>query len=226
VVLYPEKLRFGWTKFRGAGHLVASLILNEWNILVEGASDKPIVEAIFFSHYPEFRQKVLVNGSLAESKDAFLASFYERAGLPYIVLLDSDSGGRDLSQILTSAGIPAEKIIMLNDVFKGRQNDFAIEDIVSPNFYHQAVLAAYPANPVDPPQPGNKKLSVLYAEAFKKIYNIGFNKRRVAESAKKLLSGKHEDDETRNNLGTLSTAIIAKLKGQASAHEDKKAAQA
>ena len=59
--------------------LVASLILNEWNILVEGASDNQIVEGIFYSHYQELQRKLLVNGSLAESKDAFLATFYERA---------------------------------------------------------------------------------------------------------------------------------------------------
>ena len=57
------------------------------------------------------------------------------------------------------------------------------------------------------PQAGNKKRATMYEESFKDTYHIGFNKRRAAEAAKKLLSEKTEDKETRDNLGTLSTAI-------------------
>jgi AAA ATPase domain len=195
--------------------LVASLIFNEWNVLVEGASDKPIIEGIFFSHYKELQPKLLVNGSLAETKDAFLAHFYERAGLPYVIVLDADSGGRELFNLLTASGIPAEKIVKLSDVFQGRPSDFAIEDIVSADFYHNAVGAAYPANPVPQPPPGDRKRSTVYSEAFKADHNIGFSKRRVAEAAKKLLSEGKDDQETHDNLGTLSTAIIQNLQRQA-----------
>ncbi len=197
--------------------LVTSLVLNEWNVLVEGAADKPIVEGIFFSHYHELQGKILVNGSLAETKDAFLARFYHRTGLPYVIVLDADSGGRELFQELTRLGIPEEGIIRLERVFPGRQGDFAMEDILSANVYHQAVLAAYPSNQVpQPAQPaaGNRKRGTLYEDVFRQTYNIGFNKRRVAEAVKKLLAEKREDEETRNNLGTLSTAITEKLKAQ------------
>jgi hypothetical protein len=195
--------------------LVASLIFNEWNVLVEGAADKPIVEGIFFSHYKELQHKLFVNGSLAESKDTFLAHFYERAGLPYVILLDADSGGRELFQILTGSGIPAQKIIGLSDIFKGRENDFAMEDIVSSDFYYRAVTEAYPANPIPQQQPGIRKRGTVYVEVFRRDHNIGLNKRRVAESAKKLLAQGLEDEETRANLGILSTILIEKLKNQA-----------
>jgi hypothetical protein len=36
----------------------------------------------------------------------------------------------------------------------------------------------------------------------------------VAESVKKLLSDKQEDEETHANLGTLSSAIVERLKAQ------------
>src|SRR5262249_48175242 len=152
--------------------------------------------------------KLLVNGSIAESKDAFLASFYERAGLPYVILLDADSSGRELAKDLTSNGVPAAKIINLDAVFKGGGRDFATEDILSADFYHQAVLAAYPANSVAQPGPNDKKRATVYEQIFKQTHNIRFNKRRVAESAKKLLADRREDKETRDNLGTLSTVII------------------
>jgi predicted ATP-dependent endonuclease of OLD family len=194
--------------------LVASLVLNEWNVLVEGAADKPITEGIFFAHYKERRSKLLVNGSLSESKDAFLARFYDRTNLPYVVVLDADSGGRDLHAELTKHGIPESKIVKLEDVFPGKGRDFALEDILSAEFYHQAVLSAYPANVVEMPEASNRKRTTAYEEAFKTTHGIGFNKRRVAESAKKLLSEGREDPDTRSNLGTLSTAIISKLQAQ------------
>ena len=194
--------------------LVTSLVLNEWNILVEGAADKPIVEGIFVRHYKELREKILVNGSLSESKDAFLARFYDRTGLPYIVLLDADSGGRDLLKELKSIGIPVDKILQLENVFTGRGNDFAMEDILSADFYHKAVQAAYPSHPVDLPPASAKKRATRYEEAFRAAHNIGFNKKRVAESARKLLESGSEDEETKNNLGALSGALVESFKRQ------------
>jgi hypothetical protein len=194
--------------------LVTSLVLNEWNVLVEGAADKPVAEGIFSSHYSELGDKVLVNGSLSESKDAFLAKFYHRTGLPYVVLLDADSGGRELFTELTRLGIPKERIVKLDEVFPGRHADFALEDILSAAFYHEAVMAAYPGNGVDQPAEAGRKRANAYEDAFRRTRNFSFNKRRVAEAVKKLLAEKREDAETRNNLGTLSTALVEKLKAQ------------
>ena len=194
--------------------LVSSLILNEWNVLVEGAADKPIVEGVFFSHYPEYRNKILVNGSLSESKDAFLVQFYQRAGLPYVVLLDADSGGRELFKELVAVGVPTSRIIRLEEVFAGREGDFSLEDVLSPDIYHKAVAQAYPKNGVERPPESKKKRTSLYEDAFKQSHGIGFNKRRVAEVIKKLLSDSQEDEETKTKLGTLSTAIVDGLKAQ------------
>jgi predicted ATP-dependent endonuclease of OLD family len=194
--------------------LVSSLVLNEWNILVEGAADKPIVEGMFVSHYNELQAKIVINGSLSESKDAFLAQFYNRTGLPYAVLLDADSGGRDLFNELTRLGIPQDRIIKLEAIFTDRNTDFSLEDILSSEFYHQAVLEAYPSKPVERPTKANKKCTTLYEEAFKQVHGIGFNKRRAGDAVKKLLGEKREDEETRNALGILSTAIIDRLKAQ------------
>ena len=196
--------------------LVSSLVLNEWNVLVEGAADKPIVEGVFVSHYNDLQKKVLVNGSLAESKDAFLVQFYHRTGLPYVVLLDADSGGRDLFSELVASSIPKERIVRLEEVFREKTGDFAIEDILSQEFYHAAVTKAYPANPVDRPTGTEKKRAKLYEETFKANYQIGFSKRRVADMVKKLLEERQEDEDTRSALGTLSTAIIEKLRAQVS----------
>ena len=196
--------------------IVSSLVLNEWNILVEGAADKPIIEGIFVQHYKELRDKVLVNGSLSESKDAFLVQFYHRAALPYVVVLDADSGGRDLFGELKKAGIPEDRIVKLEEVFAGRSGEFAIEDILSSDFYYQAVNKAYPSNPITMPKDSNKKRANLYEQAFKDTYKIGFNKRRVAEMVKMLLGEGKEDQATRESLGKLSTVLINKLKDQVS----------
>jgi predicted ATPase len=196
-------------------NLAASLFLNDWNILVEGAADKPIVEGIFFTHYIEYQKKVLVNGSLAESKDAFLARFYDRTKLPYIVLLDSDSGGRDLFSELVRLGIPPAKIVKLGDVFP-RKTDFATEDILSATFYHEAVMQAYPGLQIGQPAETAKKRCTAYEEHFKEKHGFGFSKRRVADSIKKLLSEHREDEATKGNLGKLSTAIVENLREQAS----------
>jgi len=193
--------------------LVSSLVLNEWNILVEGAADKPVVEGIFLGHYTELqgKQHILINGSLSETKDTFLALFYHRTGLPYVILLDADNGGRELAAQLATAGIPADRIVKLEEVFKDKKGDFAMEDVLSANFYHAAVLRAYPSNPIEKPEDDNRKRSNRYEQLFKEKFRIGFNKRRVAEAVKKLLGEHKEDKETRDNLGTLSTALIQRL---------------
>lgn len=197
--------------------LVSSLVMNNWNILVEGAADKPIIEGIFVSHYPEHRHNLIVNGSVSESKDAFLVRFYHRTGLPYAVVLDADSSGRDIEQGLLSHGIPQNRIIRLDKVFTERQSDFAIEDIISPAFYYQAVTQSYPNQPIEQPTDTNKKRATQYEDAFRTKHQIGFSKRRVADTVKQLLGEYKEDQETKTSLGTLSTAIMNCLNAQTTA---------
>jgi hypothetical protein len=137
--------------------------------------------------------------------------------LPFVILLDADSGGRDLFGKLIADNIPETRIVRLETVFTGRQNDFALEDILSAEFYHEAVSAAYPANGVEQPVGENRKRTALYEDAFRATHGIGFNKRRVGEAVKKLLEKRAEDTETRANPGNLSTAIVERLTEQTAA---------
>ena len=108
-------------------------------------------------------------------------------------------------------------VVSSGKVFRSHNNvkaEISDKDILSALFYQQAVSAAYPANPVPEPELSDKKRTTVYEQAFKAAYNIGFNKRRVAESVKKLLLDRKEDKETQDNLGILSTAIIARLTSQ------------
>ena len=88
--------------------LISTLMSNDFNILVEGASDKPILEAAVALFHPAEQNKIVINGSVSET-GKLMPIFYERAGLPFVIYLDSDSGGRDLRRILLAAGIPSPK---------------------------------------------------------------------------------------------------------------------
>jgi hypothetical protein len=194
--------------------LVASLVVNDFNLLVEGAADKPILEGAFGLFETEYSSKVLVNGSLAESKDALLARFYARTRLPLVNFLDADSGGRRLEAELRKWGIPETQIIKLETIFPKRKGEFAIEDILSDDFYYMAYIDAYPGLHVDPPQRTEKTLATIYEETLKKQHGIGFNKRRVAESAKKLLLQGKADTTTLQNLRKATDAIVDKFRAQ------------
>lgn len=205
--------------------LVSSLVFNEWNVLVEGSSDKPIVEGLFYQHYKEHRERVMINGSLSESKDAFLVNFYQRTGLPYAVMLDADSGGRELYNELITLGLPAERIIRLEKVFTEMKDDFATEDLLSEDFYHAAVKLAYPSQSLEEIPKGKGKRANLYEAAFKEKFKIGFNKKRVADKVKQLLSEGKEDKDTRDRLGTLSTALIQNFEKQTKEKKEVKGPQ-
>ena len=55
------------------------------------------------------------------------------------------------SKLVAGLGNTCEKIVDLHSVFEGRGDDFELEDILSVDFYHAAVVAAYPDQPIDPP---------------------------------------------------------------------------
>lgn len=195
--------------------LASSLILNEFNVLVEGAADKPILEGAFSVTHKDSTRKILVNGNVAESKDGFLVRFYQRARLPFAVFLDADSSGRELAGSLKKWGIPAEKILGLGSVIKRQEGqDFELEDVVTAAFYHSAVQAAYPENLVDPPGEITGKRTRYYEQKFKEVHNIGFNKRRIAEKVKKLLLDGSADEATIENLKKVTDAILAVLEKQ------------
>jgi predicted ATP-dependent endonuclease of OLD family len=165
--------------------LINTLMSNDYNVLVEGASDKPILEAAFAMFQPADHRRIIVNGSVSET-GKLLPLFYEKAGLPFVVYLDSDSAGRDIKTALINAGIPASKVIYLGDVIT-KAFDFELEDIVDSAVYNDAVQRTYADKPVELPPGEDGKRTKRYERAYKESYGIGFNKRRVAEHVKSIL---------------------------------------
>lgn len=196
--------------------LVSSLIFNDFNILVEGSADKAIVEGAIKLLMPDLRDRVLVNGSISESRDGFLAVFYSRTKLPFIVLLDADSSGRSIASQLNAHGIDETHILPLSEVFKKRGHDFALEDVISRDFYHQAVMETYPGKPVDKPEESDRMISNVYTELYRTEYGIGFSKRRVAEKVKQLLLKGKGDKPTLANLTKILKSTRQRLESQVS----------
>lgn len=192
--------------------LVTSLMFNEFNILVEGASDKPILEGAFAATQKDAAKKIVINGSIAESKE-WLPLIYERAKLPYVVYLDADSSGRDLVKSLTGADVPKEKIILLNEAVK-RDGDFELEDIFSDDFYHKAVSETYPEQSIPQPPPGAGKRTKRYECLFKEQLDFDFTKRRVAVTIKKLLLENKADEESKKAVTELTEKLLKTLQAQ------------
>jgi predicted ATP-dependent endonuclease of OLD family len=194
--------------------LVSSLVLNEYNVLVEGAADKPILEGAFTKTHAEVKDKILVNGSVSETKDGFLPRFYQRANLPFVIYLDADSRGRELAEELKRWGIPEEKIVRLQVLESETGKDCELEDLMNREFYHAAVKEAYPDHDVEPCSSDSGKVTRHYEEKFREKYGIGFNKRRVGEMVKKLLINNRGDEQTVNKLRELTDKIWLELQRQ------------
>jgi predicted ATP-dependent endonuclease of OLD family len=197
--------------------LASSLVLNELNVLVEGAADKPILEGAFALLRPTYTKKILINGSISESKDGFLVSFYKKANLPFIVFLDADDNGRRLAGSLAAKGVAKERMLMIDRAI-GRESraDLELEDILSASFYYDAVKAAYPEREFDMPKDADGKRTRHYNDSFRAKFGFGFNKRRVAIEVKKLLTNGKVDTETRANLQKVTDAILTAVDPQSS----------
>jgi predicted ATP-dependent endonuclease of OLD family len=189
--------------------LVTSLILNEMNVLTEGAADKPIIES-GFSAFCSPNGNVLVNGSIAESQGSVLAKFYKKTGLPYVILVDADDRGRKLQKELARDGIPKENIVGLKTLFPDRAGDFELEDIISKQLYHRAVTETYPGVKVEPPT-NLGKCTKYYDERVN-----GFSKRQVGETVKKLIGDGQSDEETSKNLSIVCEHLHEILASQTS----------
>lgn len=200
--------------------IATSLIMNDFNVLVEGAADKPILEGAFAHFHKDRAGRIVVNGSISESPNSFLVRFYERAKLPFVVYVDADSAGRDIATQLHSGGLSEQRIVSLSKAIAVPQGkDFEIEDIISPDFYHSAVQNAYPENPVEKQGDNQGKRTKHYEKKFRDDYGIGFNKRRVAIQLKRLLVDGASDRETNENLEKLTTALLTALDAQVSKSE-------
>jgi predicted ATP-dependent endonuclease of OLD family len=200
--------------------LIDTLMTNDYTVLVEGAADKPILEGAFELILKEKGRKFVVNGSVSET-NILLPRFYERTHLPFVVLLDADSGGRELGKMLIQEGISKNKIVGLESLGIQREGDFELEDVLSSDFYFDAVSKTYPDQEVQKSDLGKGKCSKQYEDQFKERFNIGFNKRRVGETVKRALSGRQVDDNTKVNLGKVVSAICKALNEQTSAPSEK-----
>jgi hypothetical protein len=160
-------------------------------------------------------RRPLVNGSVSENNE-LLPKFYERGRVPFVIFLDADSSGRKLKGSLTSNGIDAQKIVDLADLFPDKKgSDFELEDILSIAFYHRAIEATYQEQPVDRPEATlTGKRTKFYEQAFKTKYQIGFNKRRVAETVQRLWASGKGDAETADKLTTVVAALTTALATQ------------
>ena len=187
--------------------IASSLMFNDFNVLAEGAADRPILEGAFKRLREKDHKRVLITGSISES-GGLLTKFYKRAGLPLVAFVDADSSGRDLKKQLVEWGLSEGQIVDLAKVFADRKEDFELEDIVSREFYHAAVEAAYPDADIPPPPDDLKgKRTKYYETQFKEKLRVGFVKRRVAETIKRLLAERKPDHTTSENLSKLTTAI-------------------
>jgi energy-coupling factor transporter ATP-binding protein EcfA2 len=193
--------------------LITTLISNDFNVLVEGAADKPILEGAFAIFHAAEHARIAINGSISET-GKLLPLFYQRAGLPFVVYLDADSAARDLKKALLDAGIPEGKIVYLGDVI-AKGDDFELEDIIDPALYHDAVERTYSVErivPRPPDAPG--KRTKRYETAYRDAYNIGFSKRRVAVALKSMLQEAAVQRAGLDDLRTLADRIWENLQSQ------------
>lgn len=201
-LLEPVRLAIG-------ASLVGSLLFHQFNILIEGAADKPILDAALrMVGHPE-TNKVLVNGSVSETKEMFLPRFYQRSKLPFVILLDGDASGRKIKSALEGYDIKDE-VVLLSDIF-GADRERAIEDVLSAEFYHRAVVRSYPDRDMTLPAENNKMRGKSYEEIFRAAFGIGFSKKRVADTVGRMIEKNETDEETRANLEKIVGALYEKL---------------
>lgn len=191
--------------------LITSLISNDFNILVEGAADKPILEGGFSKFLGDASKQIVVNGSISETK-MLLPRFYQRTGLPYVIYLDQDSGGRELKKALLANGVPEDRIVSAGDAVQ-REGDFELEDTVG-TAYHEAVRRTYPQIAVEAPDTSHGKCTKYYERALKEAQGPGFNKRRVAEEVKTALVSQRVADEDTQHLRQIVQMIWDRLQAQ------------
>lgn len=195
--------------------IATSLIMNDFNVLVEGAADKPVLEGAFVRLHKDRARKILINGSLSESPDGFLVRFFDRAKLPFVVYVDADSAGRKIASDLKRQGIDSEKVLPLNKIMSlADGKDFELEDFISNELYHKAVEDTYPGLPAALPENISSKRTKHYEMTFKETHNIGFSKRRVADHLKRMLIDGRSDESTDKNLSIITSALLEALDKQ------------
>lgn len=193
-------------------NLVDTLMANSRNVLVEGAADRPILEGALKWIRPMEFNRFAINGSISETK-MLLPTFYEKTGLPFVVLLDADSGGREIKSKLIHEGIPEARILLL-DRIDARGTDFELEDLISEELYLKAVREAYPKLEIESPEETDGKRTKRYEKLFRTKGYQGFSKRQVGEAFRRLVDGGDGDEETKQQLTKIVDDIHRALEDQ------------
>jgi len=207
-LLEPVRLAIG-------SSLVSTLFSNDMNVLVEGLQDKIIIDAAIESFADtRFRDRLVANGSIAQSPNEFIVDFFQRTGLPFAVLLDADSSGRDIHSRLKAKGLAAN-VITLDKIFPDKGNDFSIDDLFSASDYHAAVTGEYGDLNVPNPADNATKLARHYEKWFME-HGAGqkFSKRRVANALATKIRSRDIDDVTKGNLEILVRSLEAHFQPQ------------
>ena len=196
-------------------HVGYSLIASNYNIIVEGMSDKFLLEGILEKYSKEIVKSILINGSISESKDCVLAIIYHKLKIPFIVLLDADSKGREIAATLRRQNIPEENIMEISKIYTEKKCEFTLADLISEKIYHDAVSTEYKGEleNIGKPTGTNTKIEKTYDKHFKENYKFEFSKVRIAKCLKKILCSDYKiDDETNANLGKIAKEIERKIK--------------
>ena len=103
-----------------------------------------------------------------------------------------------------------DEVVLLSDIF-GADRERAIEDVLSAEFYHRAVVRSYPDRDMTLPAENNKMRGKSYEEIFRAAFCIGFSKKRVADTVGRMIEKNETDEETRANLEKIVGALYEKL---------------
>jgi predicted ATP-dependent endonuclease of OLD family len=124
-----------------------TLCISSETLMVEGQSDKDILEAMLIylreNKSIEYNlSHILINSLGGANKIPYYAFFMLNENLKFAAILDNDEAGKSASKELKDLDkIDEKQIIILNKVKE--KDNITIEDLINPNFYNLAVNEAY-----------------------------------------------------------------------------------
>lgn len=122
-----------------------SLFISEENIIVEGPSDKYILEGILTYLKDSVKldlSKLFINSPGGANKIPYYALFMASESLKFVVVLDNDSAGKKAAKELERISqIDTKQIIKLDQVIT--EDNATLEDLINPLFYNLAVNSCY-----------------------------------------------------------------------------------
>jgi len=122
-----------------------SLFISDENIIVEGPSDKYIIEGMLSYLRDSFDwdpSKLAINSPGGANKIPYYAFFMASEGLKFVAILDNDNAG-DLAakELKKNPNLSETQIIKIDQIVNIK--DITIEDLINPDFYNLAVNSSY-----------------------------------------------------------------------------------